>query len=428
VFESSGDLGVPKVAKPALTVPKSPVLTKRRHAPLRPAVMPQSQQHNYRKFQPSITQHGLVSSAESARRLSGEKLRRSVRHDQVISHSENDPPQVSKPPLTVPEPFRLETESRGARYQEQFKHKLDRWKQIEKEHQYKALPLPVYPELFVPKKSTKPLTHSVPVHLQTDERAEHWEEIEKERQHKQKLLQDMLAQKAREDELQQLRELKELRQRLVPHPTPIRDYPRIEIRKSSRPLTVPRSPNIGEKRKRQMTLERELSNAYDEDNQIHNQHHHTRQSEIAPSTEHIQQMYEDPEHERELQRESERAQAQEYELRRLSSFSKSRGSEDLQRQDLIRKEIETQRQKDELDRQVIESRNRQHLQSQQHRHQQQQRVSQSYERTEVRYRDEDEIEQNKRRRLLEDRQPQSESQPVFGHRMGRKSWLEANDL
>ncbi|KAF9343670.1 hypothetical protein BGX26_005381 [Mortierella sp. AD094] len=425
VFESSGDLGVPKVTKPALTVPKSPVFTKRKHAPLRPAVMPTktpTQLQNYRKFQPSITQRGLVSSAESARRLSGErlsgeKLKRSVRRDQATSHLETNPPQAIKPALTVPEPFRLATESRGARYKEQFQHKLDRWKQIEKEHQFKALPLPVYPELFVPKKSAKPLTQTVPVHLRTDERAEHWDEIEHERQRKEKLLQDMLAQKAREDELREQRELKELRQRLVPHPTPVRDYPRIEIHKSSRALTVPRSPNIGEKRKRQMTLERELSSTHEERYQSSSHNHHQRQPEIAPNSVQIEQVYEDPEYERELLRESERAQGQEYELRRLSSYSNSRGSEERQRQDLIREEIERQREKDAQDRQVIEMRHRQ-------QQQQQQRNSQSYERTEIGYRDENEMEQNKKRRLIEEAQ----LQPVFGRRMGRKSWLEANDL
>ncbi|KAG0005849.1 hypothetical protein BGZ79_001042 [Entomortierella chlamydospora] len=430
ILESSGDLGVPKITKPALTVPKSPVFTKRKHAPLRPAIMPTktpTQLQNYRKFQPSITQHGLVSSAESARRLSGEKLsgeklsgetlKRSVRRDQATSHLETNPPQAIKPALTVPEPFKLETESRGARYQEQFQHKLERWRQIEKEQQFKALPLPVYPELFVPKKSTKPLTHTVPVHLWTDKRAEHWDEIEQERKRKEKLFQEALAQKAREDELREQQELKELRRRLVPHPTPIRDYPRIEIHKSARALTVPRSPNIGEKRKRQMTLERELSISHEEHSQGNSHNHHQRQSEVASSSEQVEQVYEDPEYERERLRENERAQGEEYELRRLSSYSNSRGSEDRQRQDLIREEIERQREKDAQDRQTIEIK---HLQQQQ----QQQRNSQSYERTEIGYRDENEMEQNKRRRLFEEAQPQ----PVFGRRMGRKSWLEANDL
>ncbi|KAF9427579.1 hypothetical protein BGZ76_002289 [Entomortierella beljakovae] len=415
VFESSGDLGVPKISKPALTVPKSPVFTKRKLAPLRPAVMPSKihPQQNYRNFQPSITQSGLVSSAESARRLSSEKMKRSTRQDSVDRHSRATLSQSARlnraAVPTIPEPFNLATESRGAHYQEQFHNKLEKWKQIEKENKFKALPLPVYPELFVPKKSTKPLTHSLPFHLVTDERAGHWEEIERERQRKHILMQEILAEKAREEE----REMRELRQRLVPHPTPIRDYPRIEIHKSSQPLTVPRSPNIGEKRKHQLTLEREFSHAHEEHHRDHDQEDSGLYSVHVSS--------EDPEYERERQRERERAQGQEYELRRLSSLSNSRGSDSRQQQDMIRQEIEAQRQIDAHERQASGSRQQQP---------QQQRYSQSYEKTEVQYRDESEMEQNKRRRLIESEDTLLHTQPqlVFGRRMGRKSWLEANDL
>ncbi|KAG0355451.1 hypothetical protein BGZ54_001148 [Gamsiella multidivaricata] len=280
IFESSGDLGVPKITKPALTVPKSPSFTKRTH-PARPTstattfkspprhALPQHQ--HYRKFRPVIAQQGLVSSAESARRLSQEKLKRSIK-PAATTVPQPDPSRSrgAKPELTIPKPFKLETDARGERYQEQFRFKLDKWKQIEKDHQFKALPLPVYPEKFVPARSTKPLTHTEPPRLRTDDRAHVREVLEQEKQRKGKIMQEMRAEKAREDELREQQELRELRLRLVPHPTPIRDYPRIDIHKSSRPLTVPRSPSIGEKRKRQMTLEREVPDAQAEEG-IHRQ-------------------------------------------------------------------------------------------------------------------------------------------------------------
>jgi hypothetical protein len=103
--------------------------------------------------------------------------------------------------LTIPEPFSLATDARGQRYQEQFRNKLTKWRQIEKEQQFKALPLPTYPEVFVPKKSNRPLTHVEPVHLQTDRRAEEREAYEQERIRKEKIAQDLLAEKAREDEV-----------------------------------------------------------------------------------------------------------------------------------------------------------------------------------------------------------------------------------
>ncbi|KAG0325760.1 hypothetical protein BGZ99_000205 [Dissophora globulifera] len=357
VFESSGDLGVPKVSKLPLTVPKSPSFTKRRHAPLRPAVMP-SNVNSSSTNKPNaarstrIVQQGLISSAESARRLSQESLKRSVvRPGSTLSSQRARPmttPKVTKtaavkPAVTVPRPFQLATGARADKYQEQFRHKLDGWKRIEKENQFKALPLPTYPDKFVPKKSTKPLTHSVALHLRTDQRAHEREVYEKERQRKEKILQDMLAEKAREDELREQQDVKEMRQRLVPHPTPIRDYPRIEIHKSTRQLTVPKSPVIGEKRKRQLTLDRELSRSAEEDRPL--------------------KIEEDPHR---------------------------------QRQDRVRAEIEEQRTKD--------------AQEQQQQQQQQQQNHMQY--------------QNKRPRVSVG----TPVDPTIFVNMGRKSWLEFNDL
>ncbi|KAG0252936.1 Protein tpx2, partial [Linnemannia exigua] len=384
ILEGTGVYGLPKADKPRLTVPRSPVFTKRRPAPMRPAVIPSShhqhkkqQQQQHQTHTAGITERGLVSSAESARRLSHDKNRKPVAHR----------PSTSKPQLTTPEPFSLATEARGERYQEQFRTKLTRWRQIEKEHQFKALPLPSYPEVFVPKKSTRPLTHVEPVHLQTDRRAEEREVYEQERLRKEKIAQDIQAAKDREDELRELRELRALRERLVPHPTPIKDYPRIEIHKSTRPLTTPRSPNIGQKRKRQMTLEREESNDYEEQlrRPSHQHHHHHQEQqqqehrqrrrdsrhdpdqhqyqhetqEDEPMHEHEEHHYvdvdpqEEAERERERRRESERAQEQEYERRRLSSFSNSRGESghgsanaDRERQNRVREEIEQQKEKE----------------------------------------------------------------------------------
>ncbi|KAG0220301.1 hypothetical protein BGX33_003561 [Mortierella sp. NVP41] len=479
IFESAGDLGVPKIPKPPLTVPKSPAITKRRPAPMRPAIIPsrsephhhhQHQHHQHKKHRAGITERGLVSSAESARRLSQGKTVKSDHQEASHGHSVRTAggshPAV-KPTLTVPEPFSLATEARGERYQEQFRHKLVKWRQIELDHKFKALPLPSYPDVFVPKKSTKALTHIEPVVLQTDRRAEEREVYDQERLRKEKIAQ---AQKAREDELRELRELKALRERLVPHPVPIRDYPRIEIHRSTRSLTVPRSPNIGEKRKRQMTLERELSSAREE----HPHHHHPRQEHRSVSShdQHVhrehqpqyhdeeeeeevlyrrkhqqqqQQRYVDPqeelERERERQRENERAQAQEYERRRLSSFSNSRGGEaDRERQNKVREEIEQQRERDQGH--VLEREARQlQAERQAYRRQSQTRMavaSTSGTAPGVEYgRDDDdddrrEYEQNKRQRILETAAgggaSRYESQTIYTRTMGRKSWLEANDI
>ncbi|KAF9151670.1 hypothetical protein BG015_006373 [Linnemannia schmuckeri] len=428
IFEGVGDHGLPKIVKPRLTVPRSPVLTKRRPAPMRPAVIPsrsdahhQHPQHQQQqKYKAGITERGLVSSAESARRLSQDKNKKPAHHA---------PPPASKPSLTIPEPFSLATDARGQRYQEQFRNKLTKWRQIEKEHQFKALPLPTYPEVFVPKKSNKPLTHVEP--------------------------------------LRELRELRALRERLVPHPTPIKDYPRIEIHKSTRPLTTPRSPNIGQKRKRQMTLERDISHDHEEEERLQRSHHQRQQRQYQHQQEHHrhhdprheqyqdqhmdneeeqQQRYgvvdpqEDVELERERRRENERAQEQEYERRRLSSYSNSRGENggavDRERQNRIREEIEQQRERDQG--YLLEREERQ-LQAERQAYRRQSSQSRAAV-TVGREQNEDNREeygQDKRQRMTASATATTmtttlgggkyESQ-LFARKMGRKSWMAANDI
>lgn len=72
---------------------------------------------------------------------------------------------------------------------------------MDKENQFKAQPTPVYPEKMAPKKSTKPLTHAEDIHLWTDDRAQKREAFERERRMKEQLIQEMMAEKAREDEV-----------------------------------------------------------------------------------------------------------------------------------------------------------------------------------------------------------------------------------
>ncbi|KAG0046239.1 hypothetical protein BGZ83_008560 [Gryganskiella cystojenkinii] len=298
-LEKRGVSGVPKLQKRALTVPKSPQFTRRVRPvhsiaavattashnyhpykgtsfgshPTTTRRQPQPQLTQYKSYRSGITERGLVNSAESARRLSQERgatlsggagpIRiRTATTQQRVTRPPPPPQQqqqhhhhagpAPKPKLTVPQPFKLRTQTRGERYQEQFKDKLTKWKKMEKEHhQFKALPLPAHKApLFVPKKSTKPLTYSSPVVLQTDRRAEDREHHEHERRQKEKIMEDIKLAKAREDELRDLQETRRLRQKTVVRVTPIRHYNRIEIQKSTRPLTTPHSPNIGEKRKR----------------------------------------------------------------------------------------------------------------------------------------------------------------------------------
>ncbi|GJJ73405.1 hypothetical protein EMPS_05763 [Entomortierella parvispora] len=288
-----------RVSAPATSVPRqpvfdfepsppkrrgSPVILKSRPAPLRPAVFPTLHQNHLNQRQSQelynrqestvvspkhkVEVRGLISSADSARRLSqgkeGYQKASSDSHHHHQHYENSQEPVAIRPvvrkelrtiPVTVPEPFTLATEKRGDRHQERFRRKLDKWKRIDREHAFKALPVPVYPDLFIPSKSTRPLTRPENVVLHTDKRSEERKALEAERQGNYRILQEMRVQEARE---QELREERERRQATVTHAGPIRHYSPIDIRRSTRPLTVPKSPNIGEKRRR---LIRELEEA-----------------------------------------------------------------------------------------------------------------------------------------------------------------------
>ncbi|KAG0046857.1 hypothetical protein BGZ83_007986 [Gryganskiella cystojenkinii] len=312
-------------APPTATIPKkpdfeytpprptgSPVITKRKPAPLRPAIFPSSLQNqwNQRELQRSHIPHqhqehsqpkkgprhqvevrGLISSAESARRLSQGKDGNS--YERVV---EDYSPQetIVRPatrktthtiPVTVPEPFTLATESRGERHQERFQRKLDKWKRIDREHAFKALPLPTYPDLFIPNKSTRPLTRPEDVVFHTDKRLEERRTLDAERQYKDQILQEMRAQEAREQELAHQRAQREQSQVSMAHAGNIRYYSPTEVRRSTRPLTVPKSPNIGDKRRRLM---QEIEERDSRHRRQHPLHHHedeveeAQEYEIAP--------------------------------------------------------------------------------------------------------------------------------------------------
>ncbi|KAF9163820.1 hypothetical protein DFQ26_002115, partial [Actinomortierella ambigua] len=355
IFDSVGDMGVPKLPKIPLTVPKSPAFTKRKPAPLRSAIMghahlppppprpplmatsvrPQQQQQQLqqqrqppRLRRPEIKEQGLVSSAESAKRLREkqqqqerqERQERQRHHrsshpgvdhpeeegfeeegeeeaahvedeveeeeeeegvnqghhadEQLRHHDHHDHQRRRAPPaasaaaasgvrrtaatattpmaLTVPQPFHLETEVRGEMHRQHFQRKLHQWKAMEHAQRIqqraatatatatttatygRRLPPMQYhshhhhhhhppstahrggsnggvsgsrgvgfkatASTFLPQKSTKPLTVAEEVPLRTDRRVEARRAYEQELRQKEKLVQEMLAERAREEE------------------------------------------------------------------------------------------------------------------------------------------------------------------------------------------------------------------------------------
>lgn len=217
--------------------PKTPTITKRKPAALRPAVMPsvhrtplpeQQQRHpSQAVHNHDVPLRGLVSNAESSRRLHRD--------------NENAPPRKSKSPSKVFHTFSVEAETPRERHQERFRRKLDGWKRIERRSLLDAPPLPTYPNYYVATSSSRQsrtettyrhVKHSHSQgnghgydHNHNQEAEEGWEEEQEEEPHdgedeepyelvpppvkddrnvyRERILEDLRAQAAREEELRQ---------------------------------------------------------------------------------------------------------------------------------------------------------------------------------------------------------------------------------
>ncbi|KAI9592809.1 hypothetical protein BDF19DRAFT_450185 [Syncephalis fuscata] len=259
VLNSAGDLGVPKIAKPRTTVPKSPGFTKlpsERRKQKEVTAAPKNnntakaQAAKSKKlakvakepYEPKLTVPepfnfvGDAIAANKARRfeerLAQEKaeLEEARRFKPAPMPNLNKPvtlPPVEERPLTEPKPFQFLTDERGAVYQAQYKAWIDEIERQNKENrEFHAQPI-IKGKPIVIQPSTKPTTAF-------DERIREQQELlELNRQLKEK-----------EDEERQRLEMIEHRKQLEFKANPIVNYPSLSIRRSSKPLTVPQSPAI----------------------------------------------------------------------------------------------------------------------------------------------------------------------------------------
>ncbi|KAG0365075.1 Chitin synthase, class 1 [Gamsiella multidivaricata] len=198
-------------------VQRASVITKRKPAPLRSAVMPkqnrtpepeqqkeehQTQQQQQRRKSDKVQHHdvalwGLVSDAESARRLSqGKDKNQRKSLDGVVEFK-----STLTPPKNL-EPHYSECEVPLEEHQERFRRKLDRWKRVERQHQYEAPPLPSYQDLYIPTSTSRTALLAEPEVWQEDQ-LEEQEILEEENAHRERILQDLRAQMAREEELRE---------------------------------------------------------------------------------------------------------------------------------------------------------------------------------------------------------------------------------
>ena len=158
---------------------------------------------------------------------------------------------VEKRPLTEPEPFKLLSEVKHKQFIEKLKEKQMK-EEEEKENlrRFKAAPL-ANNEVFVPKKSTKPLTQYEEPKFKLEERLAQRHKFDEEIRKKEQKLKEEKENQEQAKKEQELREISELRKKLVHKATPIRVLPGITIAPSKRPLTEPKSPKFATRRRRQ---------------------------------------------------------------------------------------------------------------------------------------------------------------------------------
>ncbi|EDQ87412.1 uncharacterized protein MONBRDRAFT_9948 [Monosiga brevicollis MX1] len=268
----AGTYGVPKVAPKAPTVPKSPAITKSKNALsgenyetsdttqtvtfkanavpdfARPFQPRRSGRHT--KARPFSGSHIYEDPREKRAQLEAEyeaELQRQ-REFRAQPMPAFEPEMVRettehKAPTEV-EPFQLATEVRGelARHKLQVLHETEERLQ-KQQREFRARGADVLDKpVFLPTKSTKPLTSVGNFQLSSDLRAKKRREFDEAQAEQRRLQeeQEALARAAAEEQEQQ--EIRRLRNKLVHKASKIRSFKSVDIAPSQKRLTEPQSP------------------------------------------------------------------------------------------------------------------------------------------------------------------------------------------
>ncbi|KAJ3192503.1 Protein tpx2 [Irineochytrium annulatum] len=262
-----GPVGIPEVPKPALTVPMTPHIHKPKpHVvppPSPPKVIKANPVPSFDKpFVPAYVERVLqvenfklpgdeISEKkrkqfeeELARKAAEEERMRLFRARPLPDPSVDALPVVEPRPLTEPEPFPLHD---GAHHRSRAAFAAEPTERLVKP--FVAQPCPAF-EAFIPQRSTKPPTHPETPHLHTDSRAEERRAFEEAQKKKEAMLLEMREVSTKEKEKRELEEVRRLRQLQVHHAQPVRHFPGVHLKPSSKKLTEPQSPLFREKRDR----------------------------------------------------------------------------------------------------------------------------------------------------------------------------------
>ncbi|KAJ8330610.1 hypothetical protein O5D80_001133 [Batrachochytrium dendrobatidis] len=272
ILAAKQPLGVPAAQKLPLTVPMSPAITKPRPTRTRkrsPAKIikanpipdldnPFVPSLEHRKIEPvnfslpgdPISKRKHQEFIEAVEQENAQLHSSRQFHAQpILSDKTHSLPYISPPQLTQPRPFALHTDTRGALHRRDLEKQLAQSaEEEERQRQFHANPVPdLHP--FVPKKSSLPLTEIQEIVLHTDIRAEERGAYEDQRRQREQEEAQVLAQQDTLRKKRDQQEIRQLRQRQTHRAQPIRHFNSVQILPSSKKLTEPCSPAIGNKRK-----------------------------------------------------------------------------------------------------------------------------------------------------------------------------------
>ncbi|CAG5134106.1 unnamed protein product [Candidula unifasciata] len=183
--------------------------------------------------------------------LEEEKKAREFHAQDLPSESPGKLPPKQTRPITLPEPFHLEVDERGEKYQKEFMSKVEEEERLAHEiANFKAGPNNViHKEPFHAVKSTKPLTERVNLHLNTDVRASQREAFDQYLKAREAEMEALKRQREERLEKEEKAAVARMRMQAVHRANSIRKYKSVIVKPSDKPLTEAQSPRFSQRLK-----------------------------------------------------------------------------------------------------------------------------------------------------------------------------------
>ncbi|BFZ19453.1 hypothetical protein BsWGS_22492 [Bradybaena similaris] len=273
----AGPVGVKIVEPKPVTIPESPAFALKNRVRI-PVELPKHEEtkelvkanpvpHMGLPFKPQLLHQYTVPEPFAVEERSREMLtRREQKIQQILEeekkarefHAQDLPsespgklPPKQMRPITMPEPFHLEVDERGERYQKEFISKLEEEERAAREvANFKAGPNSViHKEPFHAAKSTKPLTERINFHLNTDVRANQREAFDQYLKAREAEMEALKRQREERLEKEEKAAVARMRMQAVHRANSIKKYTSVIVKPSDKPLTEAQSPRFSQRLK-----------------------------------------------------------------------------------------------------------------------------------------------------------------------------------